>query len=270
MNDSDPAPDQQPMPDLRVALVQTQLLWEQPEANCRQLTTQLQRQELDADLVVLPEVFNSGFSMNVAQTAQTMRGPSVTWLQQSAQALQAALCGSLAIIEDGQVFNRFIMACPDGALHYYDKRHLFRMGGEHQRYSPGQQRCIWTWQGWRLCPMVCYDLRFPVWSRNRNDFDALIYVANWPAKRRLHWRHLLLARAIENQCAVIGVNRLGVDGKQIEYCGDSQVVDAQGALLCDMKTTEGVQHCRIDAASQQRYRQSFPAALDADEFSLHL
>lgn len=197
-----------------------------------------------------------------------MQGPTIEWMLTSAYTLNAALCGSLAIAEHGQVFNRFVMACPDGSLHCYNKRHLFRMGGEHQRYSSGQQRSVWHWRGWRLCPMVCYDLRFPVWSRNHDDFDALIYVANWPAARDAHWRHLLLARAIENQCAVIGVNRLGVDGNNIAYAGNSMAINAKGQRLCNPGSQAGIFQCRIDGSSQSQYRASFPTALDADAFSL--
>lgn len=255
------------LPDLSVTLVQTRLHWEDAAGNCRALSSMLQHHS-DADVVILPEVFNSGFSMNVAATAQRMDGPTISWMRETANRLQTALCGSLAIKVDNHVFNRFVMALPDGQLLHYDKRHLFRMGGEHQRYAPGQKRCIWQWRGWRICPMVCYDLRFPVWSRNHDDFDALIYVANWPTERRSHWRALLTARAIENQCAVIGVNRIGEDRHGIRYSGDSLVVDAQGQRLSDPGDTEGVHRCRINGREQSRYRSRFPTVLDADRFAL--
>ena len=255
------------MTELTVALVQTELLWEQPQANRRQLERQLAGVAGQAELMVLPEMFNRGFSMS-ASGAETMAGPTVQWLRHLAGELGAAICGSLAIAEGDALFNRFVMACPDGELHHYDKRHLFRMGGEHERYRGGRRQQLIAWRGWRICPLVCYDLRFPVWSRNRGDRDLLVYVANWPAARRMHWRQLLIARAIENQCAVVGVNRVGVDGGGIHYSGDSLAVDARGAVLVDAGSAPGIHLARLSLRDLRQYRDEFPVALDADDFTI--
>ena len=255
--------------NLRVALLQTTLQWESAGVNRLHFDQWINSLDARVDLIVLPEMFSSGFSMQVENTAECMDGASVSWMQNTAAATQAAICGSLAIRDGQRVFNRFVMAYPDGSLDYYDKRHLFRMAGEEQRYSAGNQRRILQWRGWRLCPMVCYDLRFPVWSRYRQDYDALIYVANWPAARRLHWRQLLIARAIENQCVVIGVNRVGVDHNGLRYCGDSMVIDAQGATILDPKDAIGAHIVSIDAAAVQAVREAFPVTLDADDFELN-
>ena len=256
------------MQNLSVGLVQAELLWESPDANRQRFEQVLHGSSEQLDLIVLPEMFNSGFSMDAAGTAETMDGPTVRWLQQMAQLKQAALCGSLAIAEDGKVFNRLVFAEPDGALHYYDKRHLFRMASEQERYAAGASRRIINWRGWRICPQVCYDLRFPVWSRNREDYDLLLYVANWPQQRSRHWRQLLIARAIENLTGVVGVNRVGVDGNDIHYSGDSLAIDANGELLLDTRDTVGLHRCTFDWQAQQDYRRSFPTYIDADSFTL--
>ena len=255
------------MSDMTVALVQAELLWERPQANRDHLERQLTGVAGRADLMVLPEMFNRGFSMDAAG-AETMSGPTVQWLRRLAAELDAAICGSIAIAEDDAVFNRFIWAGPDGELNSYDKRHLFRMGGEHERYRGGGEQRLFSWRGWRICPLVCYDLRFPVWSRNRGDRDLLIYVANWPTARRQHWRHLLLARAIENQCAVVGVNRVGTDGQGIHYSGDSLAIDARGEVLADAGSAPGIHIAHLSLDSLRQYRAEFPVALDADPFTL--
>lgn len=256
------------MKKLRVGLAQTELLWESAKANRRRFEQMLNASSEQLDLIVLPEMFNSGFSMDATGTAETMDGPTIQWLQQMAQFKQAALCGSLAIAEDGKVFNRLVFVEPDGALHYYDKRHLFRMASEQERYAAGTSRIIISWRGWRICPQVCYDLRFPVWSRNREDYDLLLYVANWPRQRSWHWRQLLIARAIENLTGVVGVNRVGVDGNNIHYSGDSLAIDASGKLLLDTRDSVGLHRCTFDGQAQQDYRRGFPAYRDADSFTL--
>lgn len=255
------------MNTLRLALIQSAPQWEKPNANRHSINSLLAGIRGTADLVVLPEMFNSGFSMNATRVAESMDGPSVNWMLQAA-AMANAVCGSLAIREGERVYNRFILARPDGGLEHYDKRHLFRMAGEDRHYHAGGQRRVMNWLGWRLCPMVCYDLRFPVWSRCRDDYDALIYVANWPARRRHHWRQLLIARAIENQCFVIGVNRVGLDRQALSYSGDSLVIDPQGQILIDPMDQPGTHHCSIELEQVIRYRQAFPAALDADGFDM--
>jgi len=252
---------------LRISLVQTALAWEDPTANRRQLAAQMA--ELDAtDLVVLPEMFSTGFSMASTRLAETMTGPTVTWMQAQAESLNAVVCGSLIISADGHCYNRFVWMPADGNLEYYDKKHLFRMSSEQQHYSPGKRRCVVQWKGFRVCLQVCYDLRFPVWSRNQDDYDLLLYVANWPATRRQHWRSLLQARAIENQCYVVGVNRLGTDGIDINYAGDSLLFDFNGTPLVDLLDTPGSATLAVKMEPLSRYREAFPAWLDADDFDL--
>jgi omega-amidase len=257
------------MQTLAVGLVQAEIFWQQAGANRRHFEQLLTDYCAPLDLIVLPEMFNSGFTNAANSVAETMTGPSVSWMQQLAETRQSAVCGSLAIIDGGVVYNRLVFAGPEGDLQYYDKRHLFRMANEHERYGAGNSRVVVNFGSWRICLQVCYDLRFPVWSRNCNDYDLLLYVANWPQRRRIHWRQLLIARAIENQVAVIGVNRVGTDGNGIEYSGDSLAVDARGELLVDCQDRPGVHVARLDGKDQQKYRESFPAFLDADHFTLH-
>lgn len=256
------------MQTLTVALVQAELFWQQAGANREHFEQLLAHCYEALDLIVLPEMFNTGFSNAATRVAEAMNGPSVSWMRQLAENRQCAVCGSLAITDSGTVYNRMVFAEPDGGLHYYDKRHLFRMANEQERYGAGKSRVVVNFRSWRICLQVCYDLRFPVWSRNCNDYDMLVYVANWPRQRRQHWRQLLIARAIENQVAVIGVNRVGKDGNDIEYSGDSLAVDARGEVLVDCRDIAGIQVARIDGEEQQRYRASFPAFLDADRFNL--
>jgi predicted amidohydrolase len=250
-----------------LGLVQTQLVWEDPTRNHQHLAEMIRAGAETLDLVVLPEMFATGFSMQSGAIAEPMDGPSVAWLRQLAAARQNGICGSLAIRDDGRVCNRFLLATPEG-LDFYDKSNLFRMGGEHKRYDGGEQRTVFNYRGWRILPQVCYDLRFPVWSRNRNDYDLAIYVANWPAARAYAWRQLLIARAIENQCYVIGVNRVGRDGNDLDYAGDSLVVGPRGELLLDMAGGEGLGACTISLAELENFREEFPVHLDADEFAL--
>lgn len=254
------------MRDLTVALAQGVLHWESPADNRNYFEAMIRDSGQSLDLIVLPEMFNSGFSMNAAENAETMDGPSVAWMSAMAHSEQAAVCGSLAIAQDGAVYNRLVFARPDGAISCYDKRHLFRMAGEHERYAAGKSKIIIDWRGWRICPLVCYDLRFPAWSRSPDDYDLLIYVANWPRARRTHWRQLLIARAIENLSAVIGVNRVGMDGNDVSYSGDSMVIDAMGNLLLDPGEEVGLHICTLERQTQRDYRDSFPAHMDADRF----
>ncbi|KKO44546.1 carbon-nitrogen hydrolase [Arsukibacterium ikkense] len=252
-----------------VSLLQTELHWQQSAANLAQFSQLLVTLE-PTDLVVLPEMFSSGFSMQSAAIAETEPGPGLAWLTAQAKALNAAITGSLAVkTASGSYVNRLYFVTPDGAVSYYDKKHLFRMAGEHQAYQAGAGRVIVRWRGLRFCLQVCYDLRFPVFSRNRNDYDVLIYVANWPAARRHAWTSLLLARAIENQAFVLGVNRIGQDGNDIYYSGDSVVIDYQGQLLASLNKGEaGVLRATLDGNTLAQYRQVFPAYLDADSFTL--
>jgi predicted amidohydrolase len=255
------------MQDLTLTLVQRPLEWEAPADNRRQIASQIAAAEHVGDLVILPEMFTTGFSMNAVANAESPGGETEQWLQQLATEYQCAVTGSIAVQDNGAVYNRLLFATPHGVEHY-DKRHLFRMAGEHRRYASGGERRIVNWRGWRICLQVCYDLRFPVFSRNREDYDLLLYVANWPAPRAHHWRNLLFARAIENQTCVAAVNRIGSDANGLEYQGDSMVVAADGTLLLDLGRSEQVHSVTVSGRAQQTYRNDFPCHLDADGFNL--
>lgn len=254
---------------MRVALLQTSLLWEQPSANRVALARALNALE-PADLVILPEMFTTGFSMRSKDLAETMKGPSVAWLQEMAYQHKTVFCGSIMIEEQGAYFNRLLWVTPKGSVKHYDKRHLFRMAGEHKHYTSGKARLEVDLATGRCCPLVCYDLRFPVFSRNSTTaYDVLIYVANWPAARSHHWSALLAARAIENQCYVIGVNRIGDDGNQVHYQGDSMVLDYEGQPLLQAEHQSGLYYATLDMAALRNYRSQFPAWQDRDSFVLH-
>ena len=256
------------LPDLELALIQTTLFWQDPVANRGHFAALLQ-QARGADLIVLPEMFSTGFSMDSAALAEPEDGPSTQWLREQAQQLGAVITGSLIIqAADGSYRNRLLWARPDGSVAHYDKRHLFRMAGEHKHYRAGEQQVVLELKGWRVRPLICYDLRFPVWSRAAADTDLLLYTANWPAARRQHWNRLLPARAIENLCYVAAVNRIGEDGKGFAYSGDSQVLDFQGDSLLAAEAADGVFRVTLKAAELAAYRQRFPAHLDADGFQL--
>lgn len=257
------------MQDLKVSLVQTDLCWQNSVDNCAHLEGLMASLSGKTDLIVLPEMFNSGFSMEPSLIAETENGPTFEWLRLQVKKLGAAICGSLAIKTEKGYANRFIFMTPSGEYHHYDKRHLFRMGNEHEAYVSGEQRLVVEYKGWRILPQICYDLRFPVWSRNRNDYDLVIYVANWPAPRRNAWRTLLQARAIENQCYCIGVNRVGSDGNGLSYSGDSLLVDYLGELRIDHQPEKAfVESAKLSASALSGYKETFPVWLDADPFSL--
>ncbi|MFP6848920.1 MAG: amidohydrolase [Pseudomonas sp.] len=256
------------LPDLELALIQTTLAWQDPAANRAHFQALLQ-QAKGADLVVLPEMFSTGFSMDSAALAEPEDGPTSQWLLEQAQELQAVVTGSLIIqAADGSYRNRLLWARPDGSLVHYDKRHLFRMAGEHKHYRAGEQQVVLDVKGWQVRPLICYDLRFPVWSRDSQATDLLLYTANWPAARRNHWNRLLPARAIENLCYVAAVNRIGEDGNGYAYSGDSQVLDFQGEPLLMPQGADGVFRTTLKAAELAAYRQRFPAYMDADDFIL--
>jgi predicted amidohydrolase len=255
-------------PDLELALIQSELAWQDPAANRAHFQALLE-QARGAELIVLPEMFSTGFSMDSAALAEPENGPTSQWLLDQAAQLQAVICGSLIIqAADGSYRNRLLWARPDGSLAHYDKRHLFRMAGEHKHYAAGEQQLLLELNGWRIRPLICYDLRFPVWSRDPHSTDLLLYTANWPAARRQHWNRLLPARAIENLCYVAAVNRIGQDGKGHAYSGDSQVLDFQGDSLLQAGAEAGVFRVLLSAAQLAAYRQRFPADRDADPFTL--
>lgn len=257
------------MSTLKVAVLQTSLVWQDCTANLTQLQQQIATLA-PVDLIVLPEMFATGFSMDSEQIAEIEPGAALQWMQQQATLHQAALAGSLAVrTASGTLVNRLYFVTPDGQVQHYDKRHLFRMAGEHQAYTAGAERTIVTFRGWRILLQVCYDLRFPVFSRNNNDYDAIIYVANWPAPRSRVWWLLLQARAMENQAYVFGANRVGEDGNQLQYHGDSLIVDFLGQPKAELAAGEaGVLYAEADLTALQQFRQKFPAYLDADSFIL--
>ncbi|HNC77536.1 MAG: amidohydrolase [Pseudomonadales bacterium] len=254
------------MSTLTLALVQADLAWHDIEANLAHFD-QLLAPLAAVDLIVLPEMFTTGFTMASQQQAEPMAGRGIAWLRTTAQARNAVVCGSLAIEEQGLCYNRFVWATPDGALHHYDKRHCFRMAGEHHHYRSGESAVVMSLNGFRIRPIICYDLRFPVWCRNRDDYDLLLCVANWPAARSSAWQRLLPARAIENLSYVAAVNRVGQDGKGHAYSGDSALYDWLGEpLLAAAPGEEALLTATLDLAALQRFRAGFPAHLDADPF----
>jgi omega-amidase len=264
------------MQALNVSLVQGATRWHDAPANREYYGSLVRRVAGQSDLIVLPETFLSGFSNDTRASAEGMDGEGVAWMRALATEVNAVVTGSLAISEDGKVYNRLIWARPDGTFAQYDKRHLFRMAGEHTRYGGGAERLIVELKGWRILPQVCYDLRFPVWLRNRRlasatggmDYDLSFFVANWPAPRRQPWRTLLRARAIENLSYVVGVNRVGVDGNDLPYAGDSAAIDPVGESLIELGTQEQVATVTLDPAPLLAHRERFPAWMDADGFSL--
>ena len=322
------------MNEMRITSVQDVLHWEDEQSNVQMFTDLLSHLKGKTDLIVLPEMFNSGFSMRPEQFAQTIDGSTVRWMQQLAQQLDCAICGSLAIqessslatqeisslaiqessslaaqessslaiqessslaiqeggslatqeisslaiqesgslaIQEGGGFvNKFIFVHPSGAIDQYNKRHCFRMSGEHEVYTPGVEKLIVDYRGWKILAQVCYDLRFPVFSRNENDYDLALYVANWPQVRRAPWLILLQARAIENLAYVIGVNRIGEDDNGVIYSGDSIVVDYRGDVIFDHKDTASIHTQVLNLQALNDFRQKFPAWMDADAFSLQV
>ena len=264
------------MDDLRVSLVQAATVWHDPRAN-RELYSRLMAPLAGAtDLVVLPETFTSGFSNEAIHRAEGMDGPTVAWIREQARQVGAVVTGSVQIREGEGVFNRLLWATPEGGLQWYDKRHLFRMAREHERYAAGRARMTVELKGWRVCPLVCYDLRFPVFIRNRFgvevadrfDYDLLVFVANWPSARRHAWRTLLQARAIENLCCVAAVNRVGTDGNDVHYSGDSVALDELGMPLVEFGAQAQVATVAFSAAALLAHRERFPAQLDSDRFEL--
>ncbi|AFJ48206.1 amidohydrolase [Shimwellia blattae] len=252
---------------LKLSLLQQPLTWMDGAANLRHFTRQLDGLE-GRDLIVLPEMFTSGFAMQAA--SHSMPEQEVTdWMLASACRCNAMIAASAALQTASGPVNRFLLVQPDGVVHHYDKRHLFRMAGEDEYYRAGSQRIIVNWRGWRILPQICYDLRFPVWSRNHNDYDLALYVANWPAPRSFHWQTLLSARAIENQAWVAGCNRVGTDGNGLHYRGDSRIISPQGEVVAEAPPHQAA-HISADLShtALNEYRENFPAWRDADTFTL--
>lgn len=253
---------------MKIALIQTEVDWHAASTNRARFDKWFEGLEGGTDLVALPEMFNTGFTMHSSEVAEAMDGPTVTWMRERAVSHGVVIAGSLAVREGDLFFNRVIWAQPNGELASYDKRHCFRMAGEHENYATGNQRVILPLGGWRVCLAVCYDLRFPVWCRNRDDYDVLLCLANWPAVRQMHWSSLLRARAIENQCFSVGVNRVGTDGNDVAYVGGSGVYDFRGEVVMEIPERAQLLHIALDKPSLDEYRAAFPVWQDADQFHL--
>lgn len=260
------------MSTLTITLIQTELHWENKPANLAMLEQKIMGIQERTELVVLPEMFSTGFSMNPSALAETMDGETVTWMKRMAAAKKIILTGSVIITENGHYFNRLLWVQPDGNLGYYDKRHRFAFAGEDKEYTSGNKRLIARVKGWRINLQVCYDLRFPVWARQSSseepEFDILLYVANWPERRVNAWKTLLAARAIENQCFVVGVNRVGNDGNNIYHSGDSMVIDPMGSVLYQKTGEEDIHTIVLEKETLEQIRSRFPFWKDADEFNI--
>jgi predicted amidohydrolase len=263
------------MDNLFVTLIQTSLHWENIDANLAMLSEKLAAVKGPTNLVVLPEMFSTGFSMNAATLAEQMdNSKAVEWMKQTARKMNCAVTGSLMIADEGHYYNRLIWMNADGSFKQYDKRHLFGLSKEETIYTAGNARLIVELNGWKICPLICYDLRFPVWSRNHQPgsddcYDLLLHVANWPERRIYAWKHLLVARAIENQAYVIGVNRVGNDGGDIYHSGDSMVVDALGSTLYHKEHSEDVFTIELNKDELDKVRLNLPFLKDADIFALN-
>ncbi len=261
------------MSSLTITLIQTNLVWEDKVANLRMLGNKISSIDPATELLVLPEMFSTGFSMRPAELAEKMDGPTVTWMRQKAMEMKIIMAGSLIIEEEGNYYNRLIWMLPDGRHGQYDKRHLFAFAGEDKHYTAGNRRVVASVKGWRINLQVCYDLRFPVWARQQPtegqpEYDLLLYVANWPQRRNHAWKTLLQARAIENQSYVIGVNRVGEDGNGIYHSGDSMVVDALGETLYQRADAEDIFTLTLQKQDLATVREKLPFGKDADGFML--
>lgn len=273
------------MNDLKISLIQADLHWENIDENLKMFSQKISAISESTDLIVLPEMFSTGFSMSPSTFAEKMNGKTVKWMEERAAEKKCVITGSFICEEKGKYFNRLLWMKPDGTYTTYDKRHLFRMAKEDNYYCAGENKIIVELKGWKICPLVCYDLRFPVWSRNykekeksqkskeknnpQYEYDILIYVANWPERRNHPWKTLLMARAIENQCYVVGLNRVGVDGNKIEHSGDSAVINAKGEVISTIKPNqEYTETVTLNFSELDNFRKAFPAILDADDFEI--
>lgn len=261
------------MQDLAITIVQSTLYWQDAEANLAMFEEKIWQIKGSTDVIVLPEMFNTGFTMATHACAEHSNGRTFRWMKQMAAQTGAVVIGSFIVNDQGAFYNRLFWVEPDGTFAYYDKRHLFRMAEEHHHFNAGNTMLIRNWKGWNICPMICYDLRFPVWSRNyliegRPAYDMLIYIANWPDSRISAWENLLKARAIENLSYVIGVNRVGKDGNNILYNGSSTFIDPKGGVLWEKKEKETIKTLTLEANTLIAFREKFPALLDADRFEI--
>jgi len=253
---------------MKIALIQAPLLWENPKQNRNYFEDKINSIRETIDLIVLPEMFTSGFTMNPKAVAETLQGETILWLQALAKAKNSAITGSLVIEENGNFYNRLVFVLPSGAIKTYDKKHLFTLAGEDKAYTSGTQKMLIEYQGFKICPLICYDLRFPVFARNTEEYDVLIYVANWPKPRINAWDALLKARAIENMCYTIGVNRIGEDPNKHDYPGHSQVIDELGNYLIAPQEIEGVFITTLNKNTLEANRQKFGFLNDRDAFTM--
>jgi omega-amidase len=263
------------MQDLKITLIQSDLHWEDIEANLAMFEEKIWQIGKTTDVIVLPEMFTTGFTMSASRLAELMNMRTFKWMKQMADQTGALILGSYIVKVHERYYNRLLWMEPGGNFKTYDKRHLFRMANEHKAYAPGESLLIGMWKGWRICPLVCYDLRFPVWSRNKWDahskklsYDLMIFVANWPTARIDAWSTLLKARAIENLSYVVGVNRIGQDGNGIEHNGNSTVISPKGEAIYSNEGMDAIHTLELSSNSLQAFRDRFPAFLDADEFTI--
>jgi omega-amidase len=256
---------------MKITLIQTHIIWENRSANLSKLEKLLNTVPEGTDLVVLPETFTTGFSMNTEILAEDFKAETLSWMCTMAKTRQFGICGSFIAKAENHCYNRFAFATPGGITHTYDKRHLFSIGGENESFCRGTETKVFSFMDFRIRPLICYDLRFPVWIRNKNDYDLIICVANWPESRRDVWNTLLKARAIENQCYVAGVNRVGDDNTGNKYAGESVILDPRGRIIAGLKENEeGTATAEISLAELTSFRKNFPVWRDADDFTLNL
>lgn len=257
------------MNTLNISLLQADLSWENPKENLSYFSSQIKQINNDVDLIVLPEMFTTGFSMNASKLAEEVNGTTVNWMKDVAKTKNSAVVGSVIITEENQYYNRLFFVFPSGEFEYYDKKHTFTLAKEHETYSSGTEKLLVEYKGWKICPLICYDLRFPVWARNVEDYDLLLYVASWPEKRISAWDALLKARAIENMSYTIGVNRIGKDGNDYAYVGHSIIVDCLGEALSKEKNeTAEIISVQINKNTQEEVRNKLGFLKDRDIFEL--
>jgi predicted amidohydrolase len=256
--------------DLNIALIQSSLVWENFSANIEHFKTQIESLPIGIDIIILPEMFTTGFTMRPELFHDSIEQDTILFLTQCAKSTGSAICGSFLAKSSNQFYNRFVWVEPNGNLHTYDKAHLFRMGEEQLHYKKGNQRIIIEYKGWKIAPFICYDLRFPVWIRKTKefDYDLLLFVANWPEKRKSHWKALTMARAIENQCYVVAVNRVGKDGNEIDHSGDSCLINPLGEVLYSVEHESQNKVLTIYLDTLKKYKETFPVGLDADKFEI--
>ncbi|RXJ52192.1 amidohydrolase [Gelidibacter gilvus] len=254
---------------LNIALIQTELVWENPKQNRGNLSKKIDTLVDPVDIIVLPEMFTSGFTMNPSHVAETMQGETISWLKTLAANKQSAITGSMVIKENDHYYNRMVFVHPNGTIEHYDKRHTFTFAGEDKVYKPGTKKIIVDYNGWKICPLICYDLRFPVWARNAETYDVLIYVANWPAVRMVAWDTLLKARAIENMSYCVGVNRVGKDDNNHDYSGHSAVYDVLGNRIDNIPfDEEAIEIVSLNKEHIEHNRAKFNFLADQDQFSI--